>query len=56
MLVDLGLAYFYLPNTPYNVRVASRHYKSPELLIGHARYDYAIDMRSTGCILSGLLF
>eukprot|EP00584_Thalassiosira_punctigera_P026275 CAMPEP_0172577734 /NCGR_PEP_ID=MMETSP1067-20121228/138383_1 /TAXON_ID=265564 ORGANISM="Thalassiosira punctigera, Strain Tpunct2005C2" /NCGR_SAMPLE_ID=MMETSP1067 /ASSEMBLY_ACC=CAM_ASM_000444 /LENGTH=351 /DNA_ID=CAMNT_0013370425 /DNA_START=240 /DNA_END=1294 /DNA_ORIENTATION=- len=33
MLVDLGLAYFYLPNTPYNVRVASRHYKSPELLM-----------------------
>mmetsp|Transcript_29487 Transcript_29487/g.62627 ORF Transcript_29487/g.62627 Transcript_29487/m.62627 type:complete len:365 (-) Transcript_29487:331-1425(-) len=56
MLVDLGLADFYLPGTPYNVRVASRHYKSPELLIGFTRYDYAIDMWSVGCILAGLLF
>lgn len=56
MLVDLGLADFYLPGKEYNVRVASRHYKSPELLIGFRYYDYAIDMWSVGCILAGLLF
>ena len=56
MLVDLGLADFYLPGKEYNVRVASRHYKSPELLIGYAYYDYAIDMWSVGCIFAGLLF
>ncbi|KAL7524954.1 hypothetical protein ACHAXR_001325, partial [Thalassiosira sp. AJA248-18] len=56
MLVDLGLADFYLPGKEYNVRVASRHYKSPELLIGFEYYDYAIDMWSVGCILAGLLF
>ena len=56
MLVDLGLADFYLPGKEYNVRVASRHYKSPELLIGFGHYDYAIDMWSVGCILAGLLF
>lgn len=56
VLVDLGLADFYLPGKEYNVRVASRHYKSPELLIGFAHYDYAIDMWSAGCILAGLLF
>ena len=56
MLVDLGLADFYLPGKEYNVRVASRHYKSPELLIGFEYYDYAIDMWSIGCILAGLLF
>jgi serine/threonine protein kinase len=56
MLVDLGLADFYLPGKEYNVRVASRHYKSPELLIGFSYYDYAIDMWSVGCILAGLLF
>lgn len=55
MLIDLGLADFYLPNTRYNVRVASRHYKSPELLIGYEYYDYAIDMFGVGCILAGLL-
>jgi casein kinase II subunit alpha len=55
MLIDLGLADFYLPNTNYNVRVASRHYKSPELLLGYEGYDYAIDMWGVGCILGGLL-
>lgn len=55
LLIDLGLADMYLPNTRYNVRVASRHYKSPELLIGYALYDYAIDLWGVGCILAGLL-
>lgn len=55
MLIDLGLADFYLPQTNYNVRVASRHYKSPELLLGYEAYDYAIDMWGVGCILAGLL-
>jgi len=55
MLIDLGLADFYLPRTRYNVRVASRHYKSPELLIGYEYYDYAIDLWGVGCILAGLL-
>lgn len=55
MLIDLGLADFYIPNTRYNVRVASRHYKSPELLVGYEYYDYAIDMWGVGCILAGLL-
>jgi len=55
MLIDLGLADFFLPNTRYNVRVASRHYKSPELLIGLEYYDYSIDMWGVGCILAGLL-
>jgi casein kinase II subunit alpha len=56
MLVDLGLAEFYHPNKSYNVRVASRHFKSPELLIGYEYYDYSIDMWAVGCILVGLLF
>ncbi|CAB9516032.1 Mitogen-activated protein kinase HOG1 (Fragment) [Seminavis robusta] len=56
MLLDLGLADFYLPNTKYNVRVASRHYKSPELLIGFQYYDYGVDLWPVGCMLAGLLF
>jgi len=54
-LIDLGLADFYLPNEKYNVRVASRHYKAPELLIGYEYYDYGIDMWGVGCVLAGLL-
>ncbi len=56
MLIDLGLADFFLPGIQYNVRVASRHYKSPELLLGNENYDYAIDLWGVGCILAGLLF
>ncbi len=55
MLIDLGLADFYLPNQRYNVRVASRHYKAPELLLGNELYDYGVDMWGVGCILAGLL-
>ena len=32
-VIDWGLAEFYIPGTKYNVRVASRFYKSPELLV-----------------------
>lgn len=55
MLIDLGLADFYIPGQRYNVRVASRHYKSPELLVGYEYYDYGLDMWGVGCILAGLL-
>lgn len=56
VLVDLGLADFYHPGKELNCRVASRHYKSPELLIGFKKYDYAIDLWSVGCILAGMIF
>jgi casein kinase II subunit alpha len=56
MLIDLGLADFYNHSEKYNVRVASRHYKAPELLLGYGYYDYAIDLWGVGCILAGLLW
>ena len=34
-LIDWGLAEFYHPGTEYNVRVASRYFKGPELLVDH---------------------
>jgi len=55
MLIDFGLADFYLPGQSYNVRVASRHYKAPELLINFEFYDFSLDLWSVGCILAGLL-
>lgn len=56
VLIDLGLADFHRPGINYHVRVASRHYKAPELLTGYEQYDYAIDMWGVGCILAALLF
>ncbi|KAL7721709.1 non-specific serine/threonine protein kinase [Entamoeba marina] len=47
-LIDWGLAEFYKPGTPFNVRVASRYYKGPELLVDMQQYDYSLDMWSFG--------
>ena len=40
----------------YNVRVASRYYKGPELLVNLQAYDYSLDIWSLGCMLAGLVF
>eukprot|EP00929_Paragymnodinium_shiwhaense_P043559 TRINITY_DN22396_c0_g1_i1.p1 TRINITY_DN22396_c0_g1~~TRINITY_DN22396_c0_g1_i1.p1 ORF type:complete len:386 (+),score=85.82 TRINITY_DN22396_c0_g1_i1:142-1158(+) len=55
-LIDWGLAEFYHPLQEYNVRVASRHYKGPELLVDDMLYDYSLDMWSLGCVLAGMCF
>lgn len=55
-LIDWGLAEFYHPGTKYNVRVASRYFKGPELLVDFEYYDYSLDIWSFGCMLAGLIF
>jgi casein kinase II subunit alpha len=40
-LIDWGLAEFYHPGTEYNVRVASRYFKGPELLVDFQEYGNA---------------
>ncbi|KAJ6619992.1 kinase-like domain-containing protein [Mycena sp. CBHHK59/15] len=55
-LIDWGLAEFYHPDVEYHVRVGSRHYKAPELLVGYKRYDYSLDLWSTGCMFASMIF
>lgn len=55
-LIDWGLAEFYHPGTAYNVRVASRYFKGPELLVDYQYYDYALDMWSLGCMFASMIF
>ncbi|KAK9760689.1 Casein kinase II subunit alpha [Basidiobolus ranarum] len=55
-LIDWGLAEFYHPGTEYNVRVASRYFKGPELLVDLQEYDYSLDMWSLGCMFAGMIF
>jgi casein kinase II subunit alpha len=55
-LIDWGLAEFYHPDQDYNVRVASRYFKGPELLTDMQDYDYSLDLWSTGCVLAGIIF
>jgi len=54
-LIDWGLAEFYLPNNEYNVRVASRYFKGPELLVDNLYYDYSLDIWSLGCMFAGIV-
>eukprot|EP01018_Ginkgo_biloba_P007335 Gb_41818 [translate_table: standard] len=55
-LIDWGLAEFYHPGKEYNVRVASRYFKGPELLVDLQDYDYSLDMWSLGCMFAGMIF
>ncbi|KRY56778.1 Casein kinase II subunit alpha [Trichinella britovi] len=55
-LIDWGLAEFYHPEEEYNVRVASRYFKGPELLVDYHYYDYSLDMWSLGCMLASMIF
>lgn len=55
-LIDWGLAEFYHKGQEYNVRVASRYFKGPELLVDYQMYDYSLDLWSLGCILASMMF
>ena len=35
------------------MRVASRYFKGPELLVDLQDYDYSLDMWSLGCMFAG---
>lgn len=54
-LIDWGLAEFYFPGNEYNVRVASRYFKGPELLVDNMIYDYSLDIWSLGCMMAGIV-
>ena len=39
----------------YNVRVASRYFKGPELLVEYNYYDYSLDIWSTGAMFASMV-
>ncbi|OMJ75754.1 hypothetical protein SteCoe_25018 [Stentor coeruleus] len=55
-VIDWGLAEFYFPGREYNVRVASRYYKGPELLVNDQHYNYSLDIWSLGAMLAAIIF
>lgn len=55
-MIDWGLAEFYHKGTEYNVRVASRYFKGPELLVDFQEYDYSLDMWSLGAMFASMIF
>ena len=50
------MAEFYHKGTEYNVRVASRYFKGPELLVDFQEYDYSLDMWSLGAMFASMIF
>ena len=54
-IIDLGLGEFYIPDKEYFVKVATRPFKAPELLLGYRKYDYRMDIWSIGCILAAMV-
>ena len=54
-VIDWGLAEFYFPGREYNVRVASRYYKGPELLVNDQLYNYSLDIWSLGAMLAAIV-
>lgn len=55
-LIDWGLAEFYFPDKDYNVRVASRYFKGPELLVDYQYYEYSLDIWGLGCMFAAIIF
>lgn len=55
-IIDWGLAEFYHPGTEYNVGVATRPFKGPELLVGYKMYDYSLDLWAVGCVIAAIIF
>ena len=55
-VIDWGLAEFYYPGRELNVRVASRYYKGPELLVNDQLYGYALDMWSLGTMMAAMVW
>lgn len=54
--MPLHINFAYFVGQEYNVRVASRYFKGPELLVDYQMYDYSLDMWSLGCMLASMIF
>lgn len=54
-LIDWGLGEFYIPNKNFNVHVASRYYKPPELLLDYEYYHYTLDIWCFGAFLASFV-
>uniref|UniRef100_A0A6B2L9Q7 non-specific serine/threonine protein kinase n=1 Tax=Arcella intermedia TaxID=1963864 RepID=A0A6B2L9Q7_9EUKA len=55
-VIDWGLAEFYHKKQHYSIRVGTKFYKAPELLLEMTEYDYSIDLWSTGCMVAAMIF
>lgn len=55
VLIDFGLSEFYFPGKEYNVRIATRPFKPPEVLLNYQKYFQSFDVWGLGSILGCLV-
>lgn len=55
-IADFGLAreFVKVNNLSFTVKVVTRWYRAPELLLGQSRYNESVDMWSIGCFIAEL--
>jgi casein kinase II subunit alpha len=55
-IIGWGKAEFFHMTKEYKCNVASREFKTPELLTGLKTYDYAVDMFSLSTMFAQMIF
>jgi len=43
-IIDWGLSEYYHSSFPYNLKVSTKFYRAPELILGYQYYDYSLDI------------
>ena len=43
-IIDWGLSEFYHIGFPYDLKVSTKFYRAPELILGNPYYDYSLDI------------
>lgn len=55
LIIDFGLAEFYVFDKAMSPKVCSRYFKAPELLLSADYYNYSIDIWSVGIIFASIV-
>lgn len=54
-LIDFGLAEFHFPGKEHNIRIATKPFKPPEVLVRYSKYFQSFDMWGVGNVLGCLV-
>lgn len=54
-IIDWGLSEYYHWNFPYNLKVSTKFYRAPELILGYQYYDYSLDIWWIAILFAELL-
>ena len=55
-VIDWGLSEYFHMDRDYNLKVVTRSYKGPEVLVNIKEYDYSLDIFSLGNVFAKMIF